>query len=854
MHEAWSRAHEGQHVVVVGNPPPPPETAEGEPRWVVVRVGCDGPWSTWGPLEDARRRIEALLGEQSPRWDEALDRMGTSARLLGDLPEPTVEAMLVGAANRLAERHPQRAALAIEGLDAADEATVHALRDIVGREGWLRLPLVLGVRQRPSDGPLADLLATLGGEPLVIEAPAEPAGFDWASLGSEVLLVMRAAAVVGRSFEAELVARLLGVSADAVLVRLQQAADQGAPLADHGGGRFSIPEAAEGSLVQRVLPSLVERWHRRLGEILAEPVPPPADADVDEPRADAPKGASSVAEAAQPRPAAQADDVPAPAGGVSRQVASPTQSVASPPLDASAESLEARKTLVAHQPPQAGTLRSSPPSAAPPNAGAAEPARVVPPWSAELTEPVRDVLRSADATEPPAPNDSSPAETMTYGEIFEPTIEERLSPSRPEPDPHAANDDPTTQPHAAPLHDSSATMRLDPDEHERLLGAMGTRDQARAAHHLSEAGLPERAVEQYLAALRKVAAGGDSRRALLIADQALALLDRQPPSRARDVLHARVLAMAARVQWRGAGRGPALTLQGSLESLDEAEHLVGADGPLDLRTEIAQLVAGVCYDLGDISSLQRALDALTEAARSLMAVGESVRAARLLNDQAAVYLRAGDPVRANHLLHQSRRIFDDLHRERPDDPTVIVERAETEHLLSRLPLHARLRPGREDDAFSMALGHARAAAEGYRRLGSRVELGRVTETMGRLETARGNHERAAQHLDLALRTSRQLGDVIGLARSTAALAELYIAAGRPAEALGALRESVTFNVDKGSPLGLAVNRRTLAKLHDAFVADPRQAPALADAIREVEDALGNAETMLGRVSVPGDVD
>lgn len=801
MHEVWSRVGEGKHVVVEGDPPPPPEAAEGEPRWVVVRVGCDGPWSTWGPLEDARRRIEALLGEQSPRWDEALDRLGSSARLLGDLPEPTVEAMLVGAANRLAERHPQRAALVVTGLDAADDATVQALRDIVAREGWLRLPLVLGVLRAPAEGsPLAELVAIIEGEPVAIEAPAAPdEPYDWSALGSEGLLVMRAAAVVGRTFEAELVARLLGVSADAVLVRLQQAADLDAPLTDHGGGRFSISEEAERVLAARVLPSLVERWHRRLGEILAEPARPGADADVDEPRADAPLRTTSV----PVERATRATDIP-----ISLPEPELEDDLGPTEIDLPADDMESRPTNV--------------PTGAPA------------PWAAVVTEPASEVKIEPD-----------PSETLTYGEIFEPSPEERLSSPRPA---RAPTEPPAFDPGA-----TSSTMRLDPEQHERLLA--GARDQARAAHHLSEAGLPERAVEQYLAALRKVAARGDSRRALLIADQALALLERQPPSRARDLLHARVLAMAARVQWRGVGRGPELTLQGALESLDHAEHLVGPDGPLDLRTEIAQLVAGVCYDLGDISSLQRALDALTDAARGLMAAGEAILAARLLNDQAAVYLRAGDPVRANHLLQQSRSVFDELHRERPDDPTVIIERAETEHLLARLPLHARLRAGREDDAYSLALGHARSAAEGYRRLGSGVEQGRVAETMGRLETARGRHERAAQYLDVALRTSRELGDMIGLARSTAALAELYIAVGRPAEALGALRESVAFNVDKGSPLGLAVNRRTLASLHRAVADDPRKAtPALALAIREVEDALGRAETMLGRVSVPGDVD
>lgn len=801
MHEVWTRVSEGRHVVLVGSPPPPPEAAEGEPRWAVVRVGCDGPWSTWGPLEAARRRIEALLGEQSPRWDEALDRMGSSsARLLGDVAEPTVEAMLVGVANRLADRRPKRAALVLDGLEAADEATVQALRDIVEREGWLRLPLVLTVHQAPAEGPLAELLAALDDEPLVIEAQAEPAAFDWSGLSSELLLVMRAAAVVGRSFEAELVGRLLGVSADAVLLRLQQVADHGAPLADHGSGRFFIPEAARHTLVDRVLPSLVERWHRRLGEILAEPLSPDTDADVDEPRADASPVTLVPDKAAQ-------------------DVAEDAEQAAEDYDEEEHDEMEARDTVVP--------------------LGAPSPAATG---------------RSTDATLPPgAANDppEDPSATMTYGEVFEPSSTAGLSSSSL---PRPAAETPAAPPSPSAAFDPTATYRLDPEDHEQLMRGSASRDQARAAHHLSEAGLSERAIEQYLAALRKVAARGDSRRALLIADQALSLLDRQPPSRARELLHARVLAMAARVQWRGVGRGPALTLQGALETLDEAEHLIGADGPLDLRTEVAQLVAGVCYDLGDLSSLQRALDALTEAARGLMDAGESVLAARLLNDQAAVYLRAGDPVRANHLLQQSRSVFDDMHRERPDDPTVIIERAETEHLLARLPLHARLRPGREDDAFSLALGHARAASEGYRRLGSGVEIGRVAETMGRLETARGRYEQAGVHLDASLRTSRQLGDVIGLARSTAALAELYIAAGRPNEALAALRESVTFNVDKGSPLGLAVNRRTLARLREAIEAQPRAKPTLVLAVREIEDELARAETMLGRVSVPGDTD
>lgn len=767
MQELWSRVREGRHVVVVGTPPPEPAASADDEGWTVVRVSCDGPWSTWGPVEGARRRIEALLGEQSPRWDEALDRMGTSTRLLGDLPEPTIEATLVGAANRLAEHYPKRSALVLEALDTADEATIQALRDIVGRVGWLRLPLVLAVRTLPKSGVLRDLLDQVDGEPLVI-APAEPEPvFEWSELESGQLLVMRAGAVIGRTFEAELVGRLLGVSVDTVLVRLQQAVDHGAPLADHGGGRFSIPDAAHVRLVERILPSLVERWHRRLGELLAEPASPSVDADVGEPWPE------EHEESAEPV--------------------------------------------------------------------AAEPAE-----PEETSEPEPDAKASADRPEEGG-----------YSGLFEPAQEERLRTQQAAPTEEPPAEE-SAEPPPEPSVDEGTTLRLDAREARDLIDrarvAQQGRDQARAAHHLSEAGMPERAVEQYLAALRRVAARGDSRRALLIGQQALSLLERQPSSPGRDLMKARVLAMVARVQWRGAGRGPALTLQGALESLDEAYDMLGAGAPVDLRTEIAQLIAGVCYDLGDISSLQRALDALTEAARELMDAGESTRAARLLNDQAAVYLRAGDPVRANHLLQQSRSIFDDMHRTKPDDPTVIIERAETEHLLARLPLHAQLRPGREDDAYSLALGHARAAAEGYRRLGGRVELGRVAETMGRLETLRRRFEPAAQHIETSLRLARQLGDITGMARGTAALADLYIAAGRPAEALGALRESVAFNVDKGSPLGLAVNRRTLERLEHAIAAVPQVAPGLTGAIRELDQALHEAESMLGRVSVPGDVD
>ncbi|MCH9687242.1 MAG: hypothetical protein K0V04_37755 [Deltaproteobacteria bacterium] len=760
MHEVWSRVREGRHVAVVGTPPSSPETLEGEPRWVVVRLSAGKAGPTSGPLDAARRRIAALLGTHEARGVQPLGRLSSRSRLLGEVSAPSPEVALVSAANHLAERFARRSALIIEGLEGADEATVQALAEIIGNSGWLRLPLILSAEADVKEGPLAELLHAVPGEVVRCEPISPPATpFDWSTLGPSQRLVMRAAATMDRQFEVGRVAHLLETDPRDVLLRLQEAADEGAPLVDRGSGRFSISQWAHRELARTVLPSLAEHWHRRLGVWLA------------------------------------------------RGTTAEMESVTDSPADQGRAELDA------------------------------DPAEV--PDYDEVLEPAgEDRLRGA-ADDDGAASASASAGTEGPGTS---TTDAVAAESRERAD--GADADRSDATMVVPPSGSDQTFRLDPEQAARLIGSRG-----RAA------GDPHtQAVEQYLVALRTVASRGDSRRALVIAEQAMALLDRESPSPERDRLRAEVFTMAARVQWRGAGRGAGLTLQGALESLELAEALVSSDTTVDQRAEIAQLIAGVCYDLGDISSLQRAIDALTDAARVLMDAGHSVRAARLLNDQAAVYLRAGDPVRANHLLQQSRDIFDQLHRERPDDPTVIIERAETEHLLARLPLHAQLREGREDDAYSMAMGHARAAAEGYRRLGGRVELGRVTETMGRLETARGRYAQAAEHLDTAIRTAQELGDMTGRARSTASLAELLIASGKASDALAPLRESIAFNVDKGSPLGLAMNRRTLERLQDSLTPASRPSPRLLEAVAKIAARLDEAEGVLGRVSVPGDAD
>jgi tetratricopeptide (TPR) repeat protein len=236
----------------------------------------------------------------------------------------------------------------------------------------------------------------------------------------------------------------------------------------------------------------------------------------------------------------------------------------------------------------------------------------------------------------------------------------------------------------------------------------------------------------------------------------------------------------------------------------------------------------------------------------LLAAGEPLLAASLLNDQAAVYVRLGDPVRATHLLEESRKLFEGRLRAQPNEAVAVEELAETHHLLARLPLHAPIRPGREADAYAMSLEHLRAAEQAYQHLGQRLALARAWETMGRIELQRGQPAAARERLSAALMLQRQLGDVIGLARSTAALADVYSRMGRPGEARALLDNSITLNFEKGSAVGLTVNRRALEGIaHAAAQAQGPEDERLRNAVAEVEQRLGQAESVIGRVELPG---
>ena len=175
-------------------------------------------------------------------------------------------------------------------------------------------------------------------------------------------------------------------------------------------------------------------------------------------------------------------------------------------------------------------------------------------------------------------------------------------------------------------------------------------DQTRAATHLQTAGRTEAAIEHYLAAVREAAARGDVQRAYGVAEQALTLLDQLPPSPPHALLRAQLLLERGGLQWHGALLGSACTLHEALASLEAAKTSLPDDVPPEVIEQLATVIAGVCYDVGDQAALQRALAELREGGHRLVQAGAVLPAARLLNDEAAVAMRLGDPVCATYLL------------------------------------------------------------------------------------------------------------------------------------------------------------------------------------------------------------
>ncbi len=736
----WARARACKHTVIVGSAAIPPTPDD----LLVLWVHCNAPWTTGGPIDEVRHRVNKLLGDDSlgTAWALESQVVGLRSRLFDDTLVRAIDARLVESCNRLAGWTEGQVVLGFDAIDTADAATLATLTQLLKHPGWLRLPIVLAVHGDPQ-GPVAELVEVVqrnAGRDAVVEftdsisSERSPVPFDWTTLPPDVLRVLRAGSVLGSVFEAGLIARLLGEPVGAVLETLQRAADAGAALADRGEGRFFIPPEAVEALQDHLLPSLRDHWHAQLGALLSEPRPPQRETSILTPRE------------------AEPDDI-------------------------------------------------------------ADEERV-------------------DTT------------SAAYAEMFEPASRAESAPALADLEDAELNRTATAQA-AIP----------EPKAPEHWTTPQSRSDQARAATHLEAAGQIEAAVEQYLAAVRDVSAKGDSRRAYAMIQQAFTLLDRLPPSEPRALLRAQLLMELGHEQWQSSVIGSPFTLHEARASLEAARATLPEASPPEIVGQLASMTAGVCYDLGDLDSLQQALNELTVVSRRLIDAGESMLAASLLNDQAAVYVRLGDPVRATHLLSESRGLFDSILRVSPDETGAIEESAAAEHLLARLALHTPIRSGRESEAYAISLDHALTAESAYERLSQPWNVARVWETIGRLELARGRPDAARGRLMMALQLQKQMGDVTGLARTTAALADLCIAADQLGEAATLLADSVGLNFEKGSPIGLAFNRRAFFALQMAAQqALGEKAEHLPRLLTEVERRLVEAEAVLGQLTLPGEGD
>ncbi|MCG8419012.1 MAG: hypothetical protein MJE77_13830 [Proteobacteria bacterium] len=898
----WERAKRGQHVVALGF-----SWLEAPSSLHLVRISCDVPDTTLGPLFDAQHKIERILDSEATPLFQARDWVmsGLRRRFLGDVPARGPDAALVEACNRLAH-HGQPRALVFDAADAADQATCQYLQRILERPGWLELPLILVVRDREPSSAAAQLIDTvrrIHGEdaivaadedetpveaevetesgpetaadraaaPSTIAGPADQANrparadpatghgqdrkveiLDLAALPSDVLRVLRAGAVIGSGFEIVLVAELLDCSPFDALYCLQRARDIGVPVSDRGEARFFLPQSLIKRLRSSLLPSLTTAWHRRLAAILTarSDADPAIDSQVHSLRPPVDRGVTRpVARINTPdRPAKPSAGSPPRSAGLRDQPAVDNRPALTPSPGALAQ---ARLAVELEGEKEAGDRYRRAAARGAPSVGGkpyaelfdASQARTNPDNAPGLADELaaRHAVTRARPAASQAGHRPAPIGRARRSEAASSPVSARSTPTGP-----AAGSSVPGRP-AARTH--GGKDHVDPGD----VGPGDVRpDDVRAARHLSAAGEVEAAAERYAQAAAEAASLGAYGQAISHGQKALQLIESLPASPNRRLFRIQLMAALGRLQWQAASShgdrpDPAFTLKSALRTAESVHSSLSDDDPPELIAESSILIAGICYDLGDLRSLERALDELTQTSRLLLDAGDATGAARMLNDQAAVYVRLGDPVRASHLLSQSQALFEE---KADDDPVAVEELAETHHLLSRLPLHARIRPGREDDAFSMAMDHALIAEDNYRDLGNVREIGRVWETMGRLEFSRDRLDRADQRLAAALQLQSRIGDITGLARSSAARSDVLAQAGRTSEALELLGDSIALNRTKGSPLGLAFNRQAFDRLVATLERDESADPDIADRLATTAGQLESAEATIGRVVLP----
>lgn len=362
----------------------------------------------------------------------------------------------------------------------------------------------------------------------------------------------------------------------------------------------------------------------------------------------------------------------------------------------------------------------------------------------------------------------------------------------------------------------------------------------RAAEHAEAAGELELAIEHYLGAARRAEADGAVDDALTMATRALALSESLAPTAAAHNHRGRALTALGALHWRNSGMA-GMSLPRARELLERATAAAEQSGDVATEASARSVLAGVCYDIGGDDDLALALRELARAHDLLSQAGRGADAARLLNDQAAIWVRLGELEKATALLGTSQRFF----AERANDSAIArLELAETEHLLARLILHIPDTARLPDTAMKASLSHAANAETLYETLGLDREAARVWETQARLLALTNEWDRAAQKLLDAAAVQHQIADAVGLARTTAALADVLLRVGRVTPALQALADSISLNTDTGSRIGLRFNRDGLDALRQGLGADAKAAHA--QSIAALDRELARAEALFAR--------
>ncbi len=283
MDDIEGRLAEGRITVQLGNPSValPPKLAAA-----VVRISCDVPRESFGPLIALDERVSFLSGEpERPLVAQARSQVfELGRRVLGDAPPPPSPlGRIVASVNRLAKG---RAVVVLDAVDAADEATLEALTAVVSRPGWLRVPLLLGVRASAPEGSVASLVSAIeraqGPDSIVRRDAPEPRLVPTSELDPETRSILRAASVLGAAFELDLLADLVGRDRSEVLGHLQLARDAGLALDDRGGGTFAMDAAQADLLRATTLPTLRASLHERAAALLSPREVSPAAAPLDD--------------------------------------------------------------------------------------------------------------------------------------------------------------------------------------------------------------------------------------------------------------------------------------------------------------------------------------------------------------------------------------------------------------------------------------------------------------------------------------------------------------------------------------------------------------------------------------------